>query len=94
MTGNTEPSYNFKTPEGQAAFMAAYDRALAGWPVAYEAVFVPTRFGLTGERYRAPSTGDRQRILIGNDICPRRQIRLIRWSRCTGSSPQKARCLR
>jgi pimeloyl-ACP methyl ester carboxylesterase len=47
MTGNGEPSYNFKTPDGQAAFMAAYDRALAGWPVAYEAVFVPTRFGAT-----------------------------------------------
>lgn len=29
MTGNGKSSYNFKTPEGQAAFMAAYDRAPA-----------------------------------------------------------------
>lgn len=37
----------FKTPQGKADYLAAYDAALALWPVAYESLFVPTRFGAT-----------------------------------------------
>ena len=37
----------FRTPEGQAAFLAAYDAAMKMWPVPYEALEIPTRFGMT-----------------------------------------------
>jgi pimeloyl-ACP methyl ester carboxylesterase len=37
----------FKTPEGEATYLAAYDAALRLWPVAYEEMNIPTRFGLT-----------------------------------------------
>ena len=37
----------FKTPEGEAAFIAAYDAGLAQWPVTYETMYIPTRFGDT-----------------------------------------------
>jgi pimeloyl-ACP methyl ester carboxylesterase len=37
----------FKTPEGEAKFLAAYDAALKLWPVPYEEIDVPTRFGTT-----------------------------------------------
>ena len=37
----------FKTPEGQARYLAAYDATLALWPVPVESVDVPTRFGNT-----------------------------------------------
>src|SRR3990172_10249442 len=37
----------FKTPEGQARCLAAYDATLALWPVPVESVDVPTRFGNT-----------------------------------------------
>ena len=37
----------FKTPEGEAKFLAAYDAELKLWPVAYEEIDVPTRFGTT-----------------------------------------------
>jgi hypothetical protein len=37
----------FKTPEGEASFLAAYDAALKEWPVPHEEVDVPTRFGTT-----------------------------------------------
>jgi len=32
----------FKTPEGEAAFTAAYDNAMKLWPVAYEERDIPT----------------------------------------------------
>lgn len=35
------------TPEGEAAYKAAYDATLALWPVPYEDVYVPTRYGRT-----------------------------------------------
>ena len=35
----------FKTPENQAKYMAAYDAVLALWPVPYESLDIPTRFG-------------------------------------------------
>jgi pimeloyl-ACP methyl ester carboxylesterase/hypothetical membrane protein len=37
----------FKTPEGEARFLAAYDAGLKLWPVPYEEINVPTRFGTT-----------------------------------------------
>jgi pimeloyl-ACP methyl ester carboxylesterase len=37
----------FKTPEGEARFLAAYDAALKLWPVSYEELDIPTRFGVT-----------------------------------------------
>ena len=37
----------FKTPEGEATYLAAHDAALRLWPVAYEEMNIPTRFGLT-----------------------------------------------
>jgi pimeloyl-ACP methyl ester carboxylesterase len=46
MTDN-QPLPAFKSPEGRARFLAAYDAALAQWPVAYEVLEVPTRLGLT-----------------------------------------------
>ena len=41
------PPSPFKTPEGKATFLAAYDAALKLWPVPYEELDIPTRFGLT-----------------------------------------------
>jgi pimeloyl-ACP methyl ester carboxylesterase/hypothetical membrane protein len=37
----------FKTPEGEAAFLAAHEAALKLWPVPYEERDVQTRFGMT-----------------------------------------------
>jgi pimeloyl-ACP methyl ester carboxylesterase len=37
----------FKTPEGEARYLAAYDAALMQWPVPYDEIDVPTRFGTT-----------------------------------------------
>ena len=37
----------FKTPEGEAAFLAAYDAAMRLWPVPYEELEIPTPFGMT-----------------------------------------------
>jgi len=37
----------FKTPEGEAAYLAAYDAAMKLWPVPYEEVEIPSRFGTT-----------------------------------------------
>jgi pimeloyl-ACP methyl ester carboxylesterase len=37
----------FKTPEGEAAYLAAYDAAMKSWPVPYRELTVPSRFGIT-----------------------------------------------
>jgi len=37
----------FKTSEGRARYLAAYDGVLAEWPVAHEEIEVPTRLGST-----------------------------------------------
>jgi pimeloyl-ACP methyl ester carboxylesterase len=37
----------FKTPNGEAAFMAAYDAAMKRWPVPYDEFEIPSRFGST-----------------------------------------------
>jgi pimeloyl-ACP methyl ester carboxylesterase len=41
------PLPQFKTPAGEAAFLAAYDHSLSLWPVPYETLRVPTRYGAT-----------------------------------------------
>jgi pimeloyl-ACP methyl ester carboxylesterase len=35
----------FKSTEGEATFLAAYDAAMRLWPVPYEALDIPGRFG-------------------------------------------------
>jgi pimeloyl-ACP methyl ester carboxylesterase len=46
MTGTFEaPAY--KTEDSKARYLAAYEAALAAWPIAYERINVPTRFGAT-----------------------------------------------
>jgi pimeloyl-ACP methyl ester carboxylesterase len=37
----------FKTPEGEARYLAAYDAALKLWPVPYDEIDILTRFGTT-----------------------------------------------
>ena len=37
----------FKTPEGEAAYLAAYEAAMRLWPVPYEEIEIPSRFGMT-----------------------------------------------
>lgn len=37
----------FKTPEGEAAYLAAYEATMKLWPVPYEEIEIPTRFGVT-----------------------------------------------
>jgi pimeloyl-ACP methyl ester carboxylesterase len=37
----------FKTPEGEAAYLTAYEDALKSWPVPYEEIEIPGRFGIT-----------------------------------------------
>jgi pimeloyl-ACP methyl ester carboxylesterase len=49
---------NFKTPAGEAAFMASYDATLEQWPVPYVAMRVPTRFGATHMIGCGPEDGE------------------------------------
>jgi pimeloyl-ACP methyl ester carboxylesterase len=37
----------FKTPKGEAAYLAAYNAAMKLWPVSYEEINIATRFGMT-----------------------------------------------
>jgi pimeloyl-ACP methyl ester carboxylesterase len=37
----------FKSPQGEVMFLAAYDAVLKRWPVPYEELDIPTRFGMT-----------------------------------------------
>jgi len=37
----------FRTPEGEAAYQAAYEAAMKSWPVPYEEMEIPSRFGMT-----------------------------------------------
>ena len=43
----SSPRSVFKTPEGEGAFLAAYDAAMKFWPVPYEEMDIPSRFGMT-----------------------------------------------
>jgi pimeloyl-ACP methyl ester carboxylesterase len=55
----------FKTPEGAAKFLAAYDAALKLWPVPYEEIDVPTRFGTTHAVVCGPTTAPALVLLHG-----------------------------
>lgn len=37
----------FKTPEGELSFLAAYNAAMALWPVPFEEIDIPSQFGTT-----------------------------------------------
>jgi len=47
MTETAAAFPRFKTEAGRARYLAAYDAALADWPVPHEALDVPTRLGPT-----------------------------------------------
>jgi pimeloyl-ACP methyl ester carboxylesterase len=55
----------FKTPEGEARFLAAYDAALKLWPVPYDELDVPTRFGTTHVVACGPKTAPPLVLLHG-----------------------------
>lgn len=55
----------FKTPEGEARFLAAYDAALKRWPVSYEQIDIPTRFGTTHVVACGPKTAPPLVLLHG-----------------------------
>jgi pimeloyl-ACP methyl ester carboxylesterase len=56
----------FTSREGRAAFLAAYDGVLAElWPVPYESVEVPTRFGSTHAIVSGPPTAPPLLLLHG-----------------------------
>jgi pimeloyl-ACP methyl ester carboxylesterase len=56
----------FTSHEGRAAFLAAYDRVLAElWPVPYESVELPTRFGPTHAIMTGPPAGPPLLLLHG-----------------------------
>ena len=44
----------FKSPGGEAEYRAAYDTAMRPWPVSFEDLYVPSRFGLTHGVVTAP----------------------------------------
>jgi pimeloyl-ACP methyl ester carboxylesterase len=46
----------FKTRDGEAKFLEAYDAALKLWPVPYDEIDVPTRFGTTHVVVCGPAT--------------------------------------
>lgn len=37
----------FRSPEGEAQYVAAYDAVMKQWPVPYNELYIPTRFGIT-----------------------------------------------
>jgi hypothetical protein len=43
---NTLPS-PFKSPKGEAEYLAAYEGSMKFWPVPYEDMYIPSRFGKT-----------------------------------------------
>jgi len=48
----------FRSPEGEAQYYAAYEAVLKQWPVPYEELFIPTRFGDTHVIASGPKDAD------------------------------------
>jgi pimeloyl-ACP methyl ester carboxylesterase len=46
-TASARSASAFRTPAGEAAYLAAYDAAMKSWPVPYEEMEIPSRFGTT-----------------------------------------------
>jgi pimeloyl-ACP methyl ester carboxylesterase len=63
----TEPISVFKTPAGEAKSMAAYEDVLRHWPVPYEELDLPTRFGITHLIVSGPVGAKRIVLLHGQD---------------------------
>jgi pimeloyl-ACP methyl ester carboxylesterase len=61
---HTPPIY--KSPEGKVKCLAVYDAALAQWPVPYEQLDVPTRFGSTHVIASGPKDAPPLVLLHGN----------------------------
>lgn len=57
----------FKSPQGEAAYMAAYDGALEKWPVPYETKYVPTAYGDTHMIISGPEDGEPLMLIHGGD---------------------------
>jgi pimeloyl-ACP methyl ester carboxylesterase len=57
----------FRTPEGRAAFLAAYDAAMKLWPVPYEELEIPGRFGMTHVIVSGPKEAPPLVLLHGYD---------------------------
>ena len=55
----------FKTSDGEAAYLAAYDAAMKSWPVPYEEFDVPSRFGTTHVIASGPMTAPPLVLLHG-----------------------------
>ena len=57
----------FKSPEGEAKNIKAYDSALAHWPVPYEELDLPTQFGITHIITSGPKDAKPIFLLHGQD---------------------------
>jgi len=64
----------FKTAEGEAAYLAAYDAAMKMWPVPYEEIEIPSRFGTTHVVASGPKDAPPMVLLHGY------MANLIMWS--------------
>jgi len=78
----------FRTPEGEARYLAAYDAALKRWPVPSDEIDIPTRFGTTHVVVSGPNDAPHWCSCMGT--WRRRSCGRPRWSisaRTIGSTP-------
>lgn len=64
----TEYQSVFKSPQAEAVYMAAYDRALEAWPLPYETEYVPTAYGDTHMIISGPEDGEPLILLPGSIV--------------------------
>ncbi len=65
----SEQIFLFKTTEGEVKSIAAYETALAHWPVPYDELDVPTRFGATHLIVSGPVEAKPIILLHGQNSC-------------------------